>query len=84
VAVNRGRLRAGGVLIAPDLVDPAELANRKSHNVALLGALGAHLDLSDDAWRTAIHACLPEKLWAANEQAFAAGRRAATTPKFKP
>jgi indolepyruvate ferredoxin oxidoreductase beta subunit len=81
VEVNRGRLRAGGVLIAPDLVDPAQLANRKSHNVALLGALSPHLALGEETWRAAIRACLPEKLWAANEQAFAAGRRAAITPK---
>ena len=39
VEVNRGQLRPGGVLIAPDLVDPARLTNRKSFNVALLGAL---------------------------------------------
>jgi indolepyruvate ferredoxin oxidoreductase beta subunit len=84
VAVNRGRLRAGGVLLAPDLVDPAELANRKSHNVALLGALSTHLAIGEDAWLAAIHACLPEKLWAANEQAFAVGRRAATIPKSMP
>ena len=49
VEVNRGQLRAGGVLIAPDLVDPAMLANRKSFNVALLGALSVHLDIPEDA-----------------------------------
>ena len=43
VEVNRGQLRAGGVLIAPDLIDPAKLSNRKSFNVALLGALSTHL-----------------------------------------
>jgi indolepyruvate ferredoxin oxidoreductase beta subunit len=84
VAVNRGRLRAGGVLIAPDLVDAASLANRKSHNVALLGALSTHLALSEAAWRAALHACLPEKLRAVNEQAFAAGRRAAAPPQTTP
>ena len=77
VAVNRGQLRAGGVLLAPDLIDPAALANRKSFNVALLGALSAHLEISAENWRAAMHSVLPEKLHAANEQAFAEGRRAA-------
>ena len=77
VEVNRGQLRAGGVLIAPDLIDTAELANRKSFNVALLGALSTHLDISETHWREAIHACLPARLHAANEQAFAAGRAVA-------
>ena len=83
VEVNRGQLRAGGVLIAPDLIDPAKLANRKSFNIALLGALSTHLEISEEKWRAAIHAVLPEKLHAANEQAFAEGRRAAAATKFK-
>jgi indolepyruvate ferredoxin oxidoreductase beta subunit len=81
VEVNRGQLRPGGVLIAPDLIDPAKLANKKSLNVALLGALSAHLKIPESQWQSAIHACLPEKLHAANEQAFAEGRRAAAATK---
>ena len=84
VGVNRGQLRAGGVLLAPELIDPAKLSNRKSLNVALLGALSAHLEISQEKWREAIHACLPEKLHAANEQAFAEGRRASTSTKLQP
>jgi indolepyruvate ferredoxin oxidoreductase beta subunit len=83
VEVNRGQLHIGGVLIAPDLIDPAKLTNRKSFNVALLGALSTHLEISEAYWRAALHACLPPKLHAANEQAFAVGRQAAaaqTTP----
>lgn len=76
VEVNRDRLRAGGVLIAPDLIDAAKLSNRKSLNVALLGALSLRLDISEATWREAIRACLPQKLHAANEQAFETGRRA--------
>ena len=84
VEVNRGALRAGvGVLIAPDLVDPAKLSNRKSFNVALLGALSAHLEITEDKWRSAMHAVLPEKLHAANEQAFAEGRRVGAATKLK-
>jgi indolepyruvate ferredoxin oxidoreductase beta subunit len=79
VEVNRGQLRAGGVLIAPDLIDATKLANRKSLNVALLGALSRHLEIPETQWREAIRRCLPEKLHAANEQAFAAGRQTVVT-----
>ena len=75
IEVNHGQLRRDGVLIAPDLIDPAKLANKKSFNVALLGALSAHLEIPEAQWHDAIHAVLPEKLHAANEQAFAEGRR---------
>ena len=77
VAVNLGQLRADGVLLAPELIDPGQLANRKSFNVALLGALSTHLEISETHWREALHACLPAKLHAANDQAFAVGRLAA-------
>lgn len=77
VEVNRAQLRPGGVLIAPELLDPAQLANRKSFNVALLGALSIHLEIPEAQWQAALHACLPLKLHAANEAAFEAGRRAA-------
>jgi indolepyruvate ferredoxin oxidoreductase beta subunit len=83
VEVNRGQLRTGGVLIAPELVDAAKLSNRKSFNVALLGALSTHLEISEEKWRSAIHACLPEKLHAANEQAFAEGCRVGAASKLK-
>jgi len=78
VEVNRGQLRAGGVLIAPELIDPARLSNRKSFNIALLGALSLKLEITEEKWHAAIHACLPQKLHAANEQAFAEGRHAMT------
>ena len=77
VEVNLCQLRPAGVLIAPDRIDPARLSNRKSLNIALLGALSSHLDIPQEAWLGAIHACFPEKLRAANEQAFAEGRRSA-------
>ena len=81
IEVNRGQLRKDGVLLAPDLIDPTKLANKKSFNVALLGALSAHLEIPDARWQEAIHIVLPEKLHAANEQAFAEGRRVATAKK---
>jgi indolepyruvate ferredoxin oxidoreductase beta subunit len=75
IEVARPVLRPDGVLIAPDLIDESRLANRKSLNVALLGALAARLDFSDDLWHAAITLRLPEKLHAANLQAFAIGRK---------
>ena len=74
VEVARPVLKAGGVLIHPGLVDEARLANKRSLNVALLGVLARQLDLADNLWHAAIRAALPEKLHAANLQAFAIGR----------
>lgn len=77
VEVNRARLRLGGVIIAPDAVPEAELPNRKSLNVALLGALSARLDLPEEAWRAAIQAALPERLHELNLKAFRLGQESA-------
>jgi indolepyruvate ferredoxin oxidoreductase beta subunit len=74
VEVARPVLKAGGVLIHPGLVDEARLANKRSLNVALLGVLARQLDLADNLWHAAIKAALPEKLHAANLQAFAIGK----------
>lgn len=75
--INRGLLRAGGVLIEPDVIEEGALKNRKSLNVALLGALSTVLDLPEEQWVAAIHANLAPKLHKINEQAFALGRRSA-------
>jgi indolepyruvate ferredoxin oxidoreductase beta subunit len=72
--VARPVLKAGGVLIGPSAVDEKRLANKRSLNVALLGVLARHLDLADNLWHAAIQAALPEKLHAANLQAFAIGK----------
>ena len=77
IEVNRHQLRPGGVLIAPDAVDAAALANKKSLNVALLGVLSRRLNLPEAHWLEAIRAAFPEKLHAANLQAFALGRKGA-------
>jgi indolepyruvate ferredoxin oxidoreductase, beta subunit len=74
VEIARPMLKADGVLIEPGTVDEAKLANKKSLNVALLGALARHLDLADNLWHAAIQAALPEKLHAVNLQAFAIGK----------
>jgi indolepyruvate ferredoxin oxidoreductase beta subunit len=74
VEITRPLLRPGGLLLAPDLVPEAELTNRRSLNVALLGALSFHLDISERIFLEAIRSALAERLHAVNEQAFAAGR----------
>jgi len=70
-------LRPRGVLLAPDLVPESSLKNRRSLNVALLGALAHHLSLPEEHWRAAIAAALPERLHEVNFQAFEQGRAAA-------
>ncbi|MBL0278286.1 MAG: indolepyruvate oxidoreductase subunit beta [Anaeromyxobacter sp.] len=74
VEVNRPNLRPGGVLIPPDAINEADLPNRRSLNVALLGVLAARLDLADEHWLAAIRAALPERLHEVNEKAFRLGK----------
>jgi indolepyruvate ferredoxin oxidoreductase beta subunit len=71
---NRHMLKAGGVLLAPDAVSADALENKKSLNVALLGALSAHLPLPEAAWIEALRAAFPEAFFENNERAFNAGR----------
>ena len=77
VEPNRHCLRPDGRLIPPEWIDEGRLANRRSLNVALLGALSAFLDLPEPDWLEAVRANLPEKLHEANVQAFQTGRAAA-------
>jgi indolepyruvate ferredoxin oxidoreductase beta subunit len=77
VEVTRPLLRKDGVLIPPDLVDEATLPNRRSLNVALLGALSRHLEFPEALWLEAVRAALPERLHDVNEKAFRIGRQKA-------
>ncbi len=74
VEVTRASLREDGVLLAPDLIPDDRLPNKRSLNVALLGALSRHLDLPEACFLDAMRAALPEKLHKVNEQAFELGR----------
>lgn len=74
VEPNRHMLRPDGVLIAPDAVDPGALPNRKSLNVAMLGALSAHLPMPESSWLESLRTSFPEEFFAANRQAFLVGR----------
>ncbi|HSO81740.1 indolepyruvate oxidoreductase subunit beta [Thiocapsa sp.] len=77
IEINRPMLRAGGALIGPDLLPEGALKNKKSLNVALLGAVSTVLDIPQEHWMAAIYANLAEKLHKVNDQAFAVGREAA-------
>ena len=76
---NRHVLRQGGVMVVPKDIPEADLPNRRSANVALLGVLSRHLPFAESLWQAALKANLPEPLHAANMQAFDVGRRAATS-----
>ncbi len=77
VEVNRWQLRPGGLLLGPDLIDESRLANRRSLNVALLGALSTKLDIPLENWLEALRSNLAPKLHEANLAAFGLGRDAA-------
>lgn len=72
---NRQALKAGGVLITPEMVDVTKLENAKSLNVAMLGVLAAKMDVPIEKWKDAIAAALPEKLLEMNLRAFETGRQ---------
>jgi indolepyruvate ferredoxin oxidoreductase beta subunit len=74
VAVNAAALAAGGILIEPSRIDESSLPNKKSINVALLGALSRHLQFSVEAWTAALRRNLPEKLFEANLLSFSIGQ----------
>ena len=76
VDANRGRLREGGTLLCADLIDEEALPNKRSLNVALLGALSTYLPIKDSVWIGAVTASLPEKLHDVNVQAFEMGKAA--------
>ena len=76
VEPHRHWLAPAGVLITPDQIDPAALPNRKSLNVALLGALSAQLDVPEECWLDALREGFSESFFEANRAAFLTGRRA--------
>ena len=81
---NRHVLRPGGLLLAPDLIDAAQLANPRCLNVALVGALSAWLPLDPAVWAAALAAAFPAKHLAINQAAFALGRAAGTARRGVP
>ena len=74
ISVNAAALSPSGIVIEPSQFQAEKLRNKKSLNVALLGALSRHLEFSEGAWIAAIKRRLPEKLVEVNLEAFALGR----------
>jgi indolepyruvate ferredoxin oxidoreductase beta subunit len=73
---NVHQLREEGVLFPPDLVPEETLRNKRSLNVALLGALSTHLSIAEEHWQAALRDALPERLLQVNIEAFETGRAA--------
>ncbi len=67
-------LRSAGVLITPDAVKPEQLPNKKTLNVALLGALSAHLPMGEEQWLAALRTAFAESFFEGNRTAFLVGR----------
>jgi indolepyruvate ferredoxin oxidoreductase beta subunit len=78
VTPNQHYLKPGGRLITPDAVAADQLPNKKALNVALLGALSAHLPLPEAEWHAALREGFPAEFFEANRQAFAIGRAGQT------
>jgi indolepyruvate ferredoxin oxidoreductase beta subunit len=74
LSVNAAALGPRGIIVEPSQFHAEKLRNKKSLNVALLGALSRHLEFSEEAWIAAIRRRLPEKLVEVNLEAFALGR----------
>lgn len=81
VEPQRHMLRPDGVLITPEAVDMAALPHKKTLNVALLGALSAHLPMSEDQWLGAVREGFAESFFEANRQAFLAGKASQTVAR---
>jgi indolepyruvate ferredoxin oxidoreductase beta subunit len=71
---HRHYLKLGGTLITPDTVNADNLPSKKALNVALLGALSAHLPLPEDQWLEALRDGFAPDFFEANRQAFLLGR----------
>ena len=71
---NSHRLKPDGVLIKSGQITDAAIAQSKSLNVALLGALSAHLPIADSVWEEAVRANLPDKFFEMNWKAFHVGK----------
>lgn len=74
VEVNRGKLRAGGVLVTPDDVPLSQLPHPKAANMMILGALSRHVPVTPDSLVAVMCEQLPAKVHAVNVEAFHLGR----------
>lgn len=74
VEPNRHLLRESGVLITPEAIDAAALPHKRTLNVALLGALSAHLPMPEELWLETLRAGFDEAFFEGNRKAFLLGR----------
>jgi indolepyruvate ferredoxin oxidoreductase beta subunit len=81
VESNRACLRPDGVLLTAALIDPGTLPSRRSLNLALLGLLGAQLDIDPLCWQKAIRKHLKPELHEVNLRAFELGRGLSHLPR---
>lgn len=63
------------IILRPSMIDLANLKNKRSLNVAMLGVLSCSLDISVEAWKSLIFEMLPDKLSETNNAAFDLGRQ---------
>jgi indolepyruvate ferredoxin oxidoreductase beta subunit len=73
---NLPALKKGGVLLRPEMIDENALPNKKSLNVALLGALSKLLPLPEGIWLDALREAFAPEFFPNNEKAFQLGQRA--------
>ena len=73
---TRHLLRPGGLTIEPSAIDADKMPQKKMLNVALLGALSAHLPMAEEEWLAAIGDAFAPKFLEENRRAFLLGRAA--------
>ena len=73
VEVNAAKLKKDGVLITPEDLPLDKVSNPKAANMIFLGAIAKHFDLPENVWLEHMHANLPAKVHAVNDEAFRLG-----------
>ena len=74
VEPNRQMLRPDGVLITPDAIKLQALPHKRTLNMALLGALSAHLPMPEELWLDSLRSSFDETFFEVNKKAFLIGR----------
>ena len=73
VEVNAAKLKEGGILIVPADLPLDKISNPKAANMIFLGAIAKNFDLPENVWLEHMHANLPAKVHAVNDEAFRLG-----------
>jgi len=71
---NRHLLRPAGVTIGPSVIEVDKLPRKKMLNVALLGALSAHLPMTEQEWIDSVGSAFAPNFFEENRRAFLLGR----------